>query len=1250
MKILMMTNTYAPMVGGIEESIRSFTQEFERLGHDVVIVAPEAEGVPPDEVGVIRLRAIQNVNNSDFSIALPMSGLLPELLKTFTPDIIHCHHPFWIGDIALRLSRKYRIPLVFTYHTMFEQHMHYLPIQNEATKRFIIELFSGFANLATQVIVPSESVRDILLKRDVTAPMAVVPTGVDLEKFSNGEACIMRQRLGISSDVVVIGHVGRLALEKNIEFLSRSVAAYLKTDVKAHFLVVGAGSLKDLIRKIFDEQGLSDRLHLTGILKGQDLVDCYHAMNLFAFASLSETQGIVLVEAMAAGLPVVAVDASGVREVVKDGYNGRLIFAENQEHYREALAWCLQQPVDDFDQMKENARLTTKEFAVRLCAQKMLDVYQHVAAQEYVSSDFKRHAWSALAGQLTNEWDMFKNMMHSGSVAIINSGKILEPVKVKTKTSFLRIHRLLSLSEWSAKLLHLTKIDEAETEPGIILIQIDGFSRSQFKKALANNEMPFLKGLYAKEFYELYSQYPGLPSSTPSVQGEIFYGVKQIVPAFAFLDHDGAKIFRMYDSDAVIEIEKRLAAQGQGLLEGGSSYSNIYSGGAGETHFCATSLGWAKIWKDVNPLSFVLLAVTHFPSFVRMTVLTVWEIVLGMVEFGRGILNGENFTKELKFISLRALICVLLRELVVIGTKIDMVRGLPIILLNLLGYDEMSHNHGPSSKLAHWSLKGIDRAIENIYSAAVHSPHRNYDVWIYSDHGQEDTVSYEIKYGRSIQEAVSEIYKLFNEANEVFKYDSHSEQLQRVRFLGLSFVEKFFSATRSIESDFLSKNLVVTAIGPTGNIYLPRKMENDERHRFARKLVDTAKIPVLMSPREDGHVSVWNEDGEFVLPRDASVILGGDHPFLEEVTKDLVRLCHHPDGGDFTFMGYRPGKERMTFPVERGSHAGPGPEETEGFALLPSDIIPRQRQRAYITPMDIRCAAMRFLKRPIPKDNLQLREFSYSPKLKKIPDNIRVMTYNVHSCVGMDGKTAPERIARLIGRHKPDIVALQELDRGRKRTGIVDQPHLIAKELEMLYHFHPSIVDDDERYGNAILSRFPMELIRAGRLPGLDSKSKNEPRGVIWAVIDIAGIKINLFNTHLGLYPRERMHQVSALLGKEWITHPACQGPVILCGDFNALPHSQVCRSIKKVLADAQGGLENHKPKATWFGFYPVGRIDHIFVGEQIQVTRAKVSRTDLSKIASDHLPLILDIKLKQSSEAIRSRAVENSEIVPKYN
>lgn len=1251
MKILMMTNTYAPMVGGIEESIRSFTFEFERLGHEVVIVAPECAGAPLDEVGVIRLHAIQNFNHSDFSIALPMSSLLPELMKTFMPDIIHCHHPFWMGDIALRLSSQFRIPLIFTYHTMFEQHMHYLPVQNEGVKRFIIELFTGYSNLSTQVIVPSESVRAILLERGVTAPMEVVPTGVDLQKFSKGNREIIRKRLGIPLNSIVIGHVGRLALEKNLEFLSRSVAAYLKKEPEMHFLVAGGGPLEALVKKIFDEQGIGKRLHLAGVLKGQDLVNCYHAMNIFTFASLSETQGIVLVEAMAAALPVVAIDAPGVREVVKDGYNGRLIFGEDQSNFLAALSWCLKQPLSEFERMRENAIATTKEFAVDRCANRMLNIYQEVRVKEYASPDHKNSAWYSLVDRLKNEWDMFKNMMQSGGAAISDTTNSKKPIARKVRGVFLHLPRLLSLSEWSAKILRLPRIEEAETKPGIVLIQIDGLSLSQFKKALADKKMPFLNGLFQKEFYKLYPQYPGLPSSTPSVQGELFYGVKQIVPAFAFFDREAKKIFRMYDSEAVLEIERRLALQGQGLLEGGSSYSNIYSGGAQESHFCATSLGWSKIWKEINPVKFVIFAITRLPSVVRMLVLTVWEVALGIIDFGRGILKGENFKKELKFIYLRALICVLLRELVALGAKIDIARGLPIIHLNLLGYDELAHNRGPSSGSAHWSLRGIDRAIEKIYREALHSSHRSYDVWIYSDHGQEDTVSYAMQYGRSVQEAVVEVLKEFDATAEFFPFvDKNGEQLQRARFLGLSFIEKIFGSASPAQDNSLEKKLIVTAIGPTGNIYLPREMSKDEKHQLARALVAKAKIPVVLLPEMEGQVRVWTDEGEFRLPQDAEKIFGKDHPFLKQVTKDLMSVCHHANAGDFTFMGFRPGAKPMTFPIENGSHAGPGPEETNGFALLPIDIIPGQREQKYLTPTDLRVATLRFLKRPIPQELKQYSEIIFPEKTKAAPDTIRIMTYNVHSCVGMDGKISPERIARVIGRHDPDIVALQELDIGRERTGKVDQPHSIAKELEMFYHFHPSVVSDDERYGNAVLSRYPMELIRAGRLPGITKKSKAEPRGAIWAVINIAGTKINFFNTHLGLSFGEGASQTKALLGSEWMVHPGCRGPVILCGDFNALPNSQLCRNIKKTLRDAQGELDNHSLKATWFSHYPVGRIDHVFIGPELEVAHAEVSRTHLDKIASDHLPLIVDIKLKQSVELIHGTATVKPEVIPQYN
>jgi endonuclease/exonuclease/phosphatase family metal-dependent hydrolase/glycosyltransferase involved in cell wall biosynthesis len=1230
MKILMMTNTYAPMVGGIEESIRSFTAEFERLGHQVFIVAPEGEGVPLDEVGVIRLRAIQNVNHSDFSIALPMSGLLQELMKNFTPDIIHCHHPFWIGNIALRLSSQFRIPLVFTYHTMFEQHMHYLPVQNDGVKRFIVELFAGFASLAQQVIVPSESVRAILLTRGVKSPIAVVPTGIDLQKFSQGDGKAARRRLGIPQDAVVIGHVGRLATEKNLEFLSRAVAAYLKKDAKTHFLVGGSGPLTDIIKKIFDDEGVGARIHLAGVLKGQGLLDAYHAMDVFAFASLSETQGLVLIEAMASGVPVVAIDAPGVREAVKDGHNGRLIFEENQNNFVEALGWCLNQPASEFQKMKENAKDATKEFATDLCAKKMLKIYQEIGVKEYVSPQRKDSAWDAMGERLKNEWDMFKNMMSAGGAAITDTKGSEKPIAKKTKGLFRNIPRLLSLNEWSARLLRLPRVEGLESEPGLVFIQIDGLSQAQLTQAFASNEIPFLKGLFQKKYYRLHAHYPGLPSSTPAVQGELLYGVKQSVPAFSFLDSQTGKVFRMYDSEAVTEIERRLAVQGVGLLEGGSSYSNIYIGGAREAHFCSTSLGWGKIWKEANPITFVLLVLAHFPSVVRVIRLIAWEMVLGVVDFGRGIFKGKNFKKEFEFIYLRSLICILLRELVSLGAKVDIARGLPIIHLNFLGYDELAHNHGPSSRSAHWSLSGIDRAIEKIYHQALHSSRRNYDVWFYSDHGQEDAVSYEVKYSRSVQDAVAEVLKGFEVTEDFFQpLDKSGEQLQRARFLGIPSIGKNFSTVGVVPGDSLKKKLVVTAIGPTGNIYLPYEMSKEDKHRFARELVDKAKIPVVMLPEMKGQVRVWTAEGEFTLPQDASKILGENHPYLTQVTQDLISVCHHVDAGDLTFMGFKPGEKYITFPIESGSHAGPGPQETNGFALLPVDIISKQREQAYLTPTDLRTAALGLLKRSLPKPLQQSFRALVPGQAQVVPDTIRIMTYNVHSCVGRDGKISVERIARVIRRHDPDIVALQELDVGRKRTGELNQPRLIAEELGMEHYFRPSVLIGEERYGNAVLSRYPIEIIRAGQLAGVIKTSMVESRGVIWTVINIAGTKINFFNTHLGFLPLEGISQAKALLGDKWVTNPSCQGPVILCGDFNAFPNSQVYRNIRQVFRDAQEELDTHKPQATWFSRYPIGRIDHVFVGPQIKVTNVEVSSTDLDKLASDHLPLIVDIKIK---------------------
>ncbi|PIW60054.1 MAG: glycosyl transferase family 1, partial [Candidatus Omnitrophica bacterium CG12_big_fil_rev_8_21_14_0_65_50_5] len=339
MNIVMMTNTYKPILGGLEKSIEVFSSEYRKRGHHVLIVAPEFKDASQREYGVLRVPAIQNFNGTDFSVELPVPNHLFKAFKKFRPDIIHTHHPFLIGDTALRMSAPQNIPIIFTNHTLYEKNTHYVPGDSKAMKQFVVRLATGFANLCDHVIAPSQSVADLLISRGVRTPVTVLPTGIDVEKFKTGNCSAFRKLFGIPQDAFVAGIISRMAPEKNIVFLSQAAAVFLAKNKNAWFVVVGDGPSLDEIKTIFRELNVESRLVCAGSLKDTQLVNAYHALNVFAFASHSETQGLVLAEAMAAGTPVAAVDAPGVREVVKDKMNGRLIPRDNVGQFANALQW-----------------------------------------------------------------------------------------------------------------------------------------------------------------------------------------------------------------------------------------------------------------------------------------------------------------------------------------------------------------------------------------------------------------------------------------------------------------------------------------------------------------------------------------------------------------------------------------------------------------------------------------------------------------------------------------------------------------------------------------------------------------------------------------------------------------------------------------------------------------------------------------------------------------------------------------------
>lgn len=241
------------------------------------------------------------------------------------------------------------------------------------------------------------------------------------------------------------------------------------------------------------------------------------------------------------------------------------------------------------------------------------------------------------------------------------------------------------------------------------------------------------------------------------------------------------------------------------------------------------------------------------------------------------------------------------------------------------------------------------------------------------------------------------------------------------------------------------------------------------------------------------------------------------------------------------------------------------------------------------------------------------------------------MTYNVHSCRGVDGKLDVGRISEVIAQSRPDIVALQELDVHRPRTGGVDQAHAIAQRLGMTFHFNAALKVAEETYGDAILTSLPMTLVKTGPLPMLrDVKVRGrtlrlESRGALWVEIEVDGRKVQIINTHLGLVPPEQRLQAACLLGPDWLGHADAKAPMILLGDFNATPRYAAYQMFAKVLHDARRRAGVRHGALTFPSRMPMIRIDHVFVSDGITVGGVHAPDGELMRVASDHLPLVMD-------------------------
>jgi len=414
MRIAMFTNTYLPLVGGATLSIVRTADSLRARGHQVLIVAPDYDGAE-ESPDVVRVPSLKNFNQTRFSVPLSVTYDLDDRLDAFGPEIIHAHHPFLLGDSALRHAARLNLPCLVTHHTHDQLYRQYVPDFAPWLGDYVHELAAGHANLCDAAIAPTQSIKEELRQAGVETPIEVIPTGLDEKEYASGDGASVRERFGIPAEAPVIGHVSRIAPEKNQLFLMKAIAPALEQRPEAYALIVGDGESLDDVKAEAARSPVSERIVFTGVQRGQDLVDAYHAFDVFAFSSLSETQGMVLAEALAAGVPLVALEARGSRDIIQDGVNGLLVNEHEPERLAEAICRCL----DNKANLVKGIPDTLAPFLLKNTVSKTEALYARLHEAGRGDYPLEDSRWEGIVRTIQEEWSIWKNRVSALGDALI---------------------------------------------------------------------------------------------------------------------------------------------------------------------------------------------------------------------------------------------------------------------------------------------------------------------------------------------------------------------------------------------------------------------------------------------------------------------------------------------------------------------------------------------------------------------------------------------------------------------------------------------------------------------------------------------------------------------------------------------------------------------------------------------------------------------------------------------------------------
>jgi 1,2-diacylglycerol 3-alpha-glucosyltransferase len=367
----MFTDSYVPEINGVVTSISSTVQGLRKRGHRVVVVAPAHDGVVDRDPDVFRFRSAPFPFYQQIRMAFPLPATLLLSLPRMPFDVVHTHSLFFVGCLGAFLAQQRGIPLIFTYHTRWTEYAHYLPWSQSLTKAQAIWISREFSNRCSEIVAPTAGIAELLRGYGVDRPITAIPTGVDLDAFRGGVPDSDTLRTAAAGPIVL--YAGRLGKEKNLDLLIDAFAHVAERIANVRLYIAGCGPHERRLRERAWATACKDRIEFTGALEKPELGSYYRAADVFAFASTTETQGLVLVEAMAHGVPVAAIDCPVSREVVSG--DAGLLAAENPAAFADAIATLLRRDDAEDGKRREAALAAAEPYSIEALVNELETVY-----------------------------------------------------------------------------------------------------------------------------------------------------------------------------------------------------------------------------------------------------------------------------------------------------------------------------------------------------------------------------------------------------------------------------------------------------------------------------------------------------------------------------------------------------------------------------------------------------------------------------------------------------------------------------------------------------------------------------------------------------------------------------------------------------------------------------------------------------------------------------------------------------------